>query len=537
MAKTTTGKPHQPHRAIRLWQQAEEFLRTSPRDIGAMSAEAIQVLVHELQVYQVELEMQNEELRRVQYELEESRSLYQDLFDCAPVGYLNLDHEGRVERANLTIAGLLGVDRAQLQGAPLARFVVPDDQDILYLHRQAVKDTDSHVCELRIQPEQGKQQDVRLETRVVREKTEGTPAYWMVLINITERKQMEEALQRAHDELETQVDTRTAELQEANASLQTEITERTRMEEELRMLNAELEQRVNNRTTELQTSERDLRQLSQEQQQLLIASDRLVSLGELAASLAHEFNNPLGIAMGFAQDLLSEADPTDPFYRRLQIIESQTRRCSQLLKELTDLAQPLQAHRIPTDLAVLVRRSLDLVSGRLRQHKIATQLDLDAQLDPIAVDPQQLEQVLLNIYFNAVEAMPDGGTLSVCIWKHRPAGEATREASAGPELGLPDEPTRPQEQSEVRIAVTDTGIGIAPDDHTQILRPFFTTKKQRGMGLGLSICDSIMRAHSGRISIDSTPGQGSTVLLHLPLDPPVLEKSHDNTTRAYFSSR
>ena len=272
--------------------------------------------------------------------------------------------------------------------------------------------------------------------------------------------------------------------------------------------------------------------LAREQEQLLIASDRLVSVGELAASLAHEFNNPLGIAMGFAQDLLSEAEPTDPFYRRLQIIESQIRRCSQLIKDLTDLARPLQAHRIPTDLAAVVRRSLDLVSGRLRQNKIETQLDLTAPLDPIAVDPQQLEQVLLNIFFNAIEAMPDGGTLTVRVWKHQPTEAAPGEAGeAGPKpVRLETHGGNDEEQSEVRIAMTDTGVGISSDHRPQIFRPFFTTKKQRGMGLGLSICDSIMRAHGGRISIDSTPGQGSTVLLHFPMDVPIAESSHDNNT-------
>jgi len=141
---------------------------------------------------------------------------------------------------------------------------------------------------------------------------------------------------------------------------------------------------------------------------------------------------------------------------------------------------------------------------------------------------------LLNLYFNAIEAMPDGGTLTVRVWKHQAAEEAAEEAGAGPDAGLADEQRGHEEHGEVRIAVIDTGLGIAPDHRTQIFRPFFTTKKQRGMGLGLFICNSIMRAHAGYISIDSTPGQGSTVLLHFPIDTPIdtpiIEGPHDSHT-------
>lgn len=576
MAKPPSDKSVGSHRAARLRQQAEEFLRTSPRDIEAMSAEGIQVLVHELQVYQVELEMQNEELHRVQHELEESRRLYQDLFDLAPVGYLSVDHAGRIVQANLTVASVLGVDRVQLEGALLAHFVVFEDRDVLHQHLQAVKNSASHICELRIQHQQGKHHDVRLETRAVRDETSDTSVYRMALLVITERKRAEKRFEKL---LEATPDAMIVlDGQDGITLVNTQMEQvfgYTRQEllgQPVEMLIPQRFQRkhVTHRDAyfaaptvrpmgvglalygqrkngtefpievslspletddgllvlaairdvsarqqmqdKLQQSEQRFRELAGEQEQLLIASDRLVSLGELAASLTHEFNNPLGIVMGFAQDLLSEAEPSSPYYQRLQIIESQARRCSQLLKDLTDLARPLHTHRVPTDVVELVHRSLDLAAGRLRQNTIETQLDLPNQLGPVAVDPQQLEQVLLNIYFNAIEAMPEGGTLTVRVDKHQ-------------QLALPD---GQEEPSEVQIAVIDTGIGIAADHRPQIFRPFFTTKQQRGMGLGLSICEAIMRAHGGRISIDSTPGQGTTVLLQLPLEVPGVEYSDDS---------
>src|SRR5262249_30300597 len=115
----------------------------------------------------------------------------------------------------------------------------------------------------------------------------------------------------------------------------------------------------------------------------------------------------------------------------------------------------------------------------------------------------QLEQVLLNLFFNAIETMPEGGTLTI-------SGTYT-PASPHDSMG-----TLPRAAGEVVLAVTDTGIGISLDNMPKIFRPFFTAKKQKGMGLGLSICESIMKAHGGRIMAESTPGRGTTFFLHLP---------------------
>jgi signal transduction histidine kinase len=122
----------------------------------------------------------------------------------------------------------------------------------------------------------------------------------------------------------------------------------------------------------------------------------------------------------------------------------------------------------------------------------------------VLADTQQLEQVLLNLYFNAIEAMPDGGTLTVQLGSTLPSDERR--------TGDPHSST-----AEVMIQVNDTGQGIAAADMSKIFHSFFTTKKQRGMGLGLSICESILRAHEGWIAVHSTPGQETTFVLHLPM--------------------
>ncbi len=261
--------------------------------------------------------------------------------------------------------------------------------------------------------------------------------------------------------------------------------------------------RQKRREARLRRSGNRYRTLAHEREQQLIASDRLVSFGELAASLAHEFNNPLGIAMGFAQDVLSETPPEDARYQRLQIIVDETRRCGQLLKNLLELAAPPRTTLVGTDLVSLIRHSLELIAGRAQQCHVTMRFDCDPDIPKVQADPQQLEQVLLNLYFNAIEAMPTGGSLTVQLGTQVPTCEdGLEDASAS---------------KEVTITVRDTGLGIAPTDVHKIFHSFFTTKNERGMGLGLSICESILRAHGGKITVDSTPGHGTTFVLHLPL--------------------
>jgi PAS domain S-box-containing protein len=243
----------------------------------------------------------------------------------------------------------------------------------------------------------------------------------------------------------------------------------------------------------LRESEQRYQDIAHELEQQLLASDRLISFGELAASIAHELNHPLELILGFAQELLAEMDASHPHYDAVKIIERETGRCAKIVRDLLDFARPAKPEPKPLDLVDLLRKSLYLVLPELRRAKVETEIDLDPNLPPVYGDSQQLEQVLLNLFFNAIEAMPQGGTLTV------------RAASKPPE--------------EVMIAVADTGVGIPSDDIPKIFLPFFTTKARRGMGLGLSICQRIIRAHGGRIEVESRPGQGTSFYLYLPCKP------------------
>jgi two-component system, NtrC family, sensor kinase len=229
-------------------------------------------------------------------------------------------------------------------------------------------------------------------------------------------------------------------------------------------------------------------------EQQLIMSGRLVSLGEVTASMAHEFNNPLGIIMGFVEDMLSTADPADPNYRALQIIDEESKRCRQIVRDLMEYARPKSTEFCSTSIADVIEKTLQLVENRLYKQKVSVEKSLEPDLQRIQADPPQLEQVLVNLYLNAIDAMPEGG---------KPSVEAKMVHTDG---------TVPM----AVMTVADTGFGIAETDLAKIFQPFFTAKKRRGMGLGLPICQRIVKNHDGRIEVESQPGKGSAFKIYLP---------------------
>jgi PAS domain S-box-containing protein len=242
-----------------------------------------------------------------------------------------------------------------------------------------------------------------------------------------------------------------------------------------------------------------------EMEQQLINSERLVAIGEMAALITHEFNNPLGIILGFTQDLLTEVEPSDPRHQSLKIIEEEARRCKKLMRDLLEFGRPTPAQFVHIDAAEVVRKSIDLVSNQLQKAKVRAVVDISNDLPKIWADPQQLEQVLVNLFFNAMEAMPEGGTLKVHVTTRLEDFVEARSSNLSP--------TR-----ELVLGVTDTGHGISANNLPKIFHTFFTTKQKKGMGLGLSICQSIVKAHGGKIVVESSPGQGTTFYLCMPIE-------------------
>jgi len=203
-----------------LRKLAEEKTRTDPsKQQEALLPEQAQKVLHELRVHQIELEMQNEELRQAQAELEASRARYFDLYDLAPVGYFTLSKQGLILEANLTAAKLLGVKRGTLVRRPLTHFIHLADDDIYNEHcKRLFKTGKPQVFELRLVKHDGSQFWARLETSAAK-RADNAPVCRAVIINITDRKLAEEALQQAYNETEQKVEWRTRELQRANRAL------------------------------------------------------------------------------------------------------------------------------------------------------------------------------------------------------------------------------------------------------------------------------------------------------------------------------
>jgi PAS domain S-box-containing protein len=200
-------KDNQPHveNTADLRRRAEEMLREnadqSPQDLASLSPEEILKILHELRVHQIELEIQNEELRRTQFELKTAHERYFNLYDLAPVGYVTLSERGLILEANLTAARLLGVARGTLVKQPLNRFMLKEDQDIYYLHHKQLFETgEPQGCDLRMLKKDGTPFWAHLAATAAQD-GEGTPLYRAVISDITERKQAEVVLRESKEDV------------------------------------------------------------------------------------------------------------------------------------------------------------------------------------------------------------------------------------------------------------------------------------------------------------------------------------------------
>jgi PAS domain S-box-containing protein len=213
----------------KIFRQAEARLRATKRDVAAMPVKDVQQLVHQLQVHQIELEMQNEELRRTQAELEAARERYVDLYEFSLAGHLTLDTHGKIAESNLRAGTLLGINRKELIGQPLARFIARDDQDTFHRHCQDVlKIGTQQICEVRIREETGASRWIYFESLAVHDESRRTTHWRTALLDITVRKRVEEALRRSEGRFKTmfaqapigiaRIDSRMGQIHEVNSA-------------------------------------------------------------------------------------------------------------------------------------------------------------------------------------------------------------------------------------------------------------------------------------------------------------------------------
>jgi signal transduction histidine kinase len=246
-----------------------------------------------------------------------------------------------------------------------------------------------------------------------------------------------------------------------------------------------------------QSSRERLRRL-QEAHARLALSEKMAALGRLAASLAHEINNPLqsiGMCLALIEESIGEREDAGDLRMDLGVAKSEVQRLSTLMQQLRDYYRPESASRQSTDVGQLLRNVLHLSSYQLNNANISVELGGDEDLPLIELNPNQLYQVLLNLVINAIDAMPDGGTLKInTVWQK----------------GTGDLPPI------IEIRIQDTGVGISAEDLPRIFEPFFSTKKS-GTGLGLSISYEIINSFGGNIAVSSSPGSGTIFTVSLPV--------------------
>jgi two-component system NtrC family sensor kinase len=236
------------------------------------------------------------------------------------------------------------------------------------------------------------------------------------------------------------------------------------------------------------------RRLGEAQRQLTQA-DKLASVGRLAAGVAHEINNPLTGVLTYASVLHKRSDHDPQLRSDLEVIVRETKRCREIVRGLLDFARPSPPKRQPTDLNEVVRRAVAVVMNQLALRHVSLDLDLASDLEPLPADGNQIQQVVVNLLLNAVDAIGDqGGTIRLASRAlPSPAGAGCAE-----------------------VTVEDSGQGIAPEHMDHLFEPFFSTKGNHGTGLGLAVTWGIVEAHGGTIDVRSEPGRGARFIVRLP---------------------
>ena len=256
-------------------------------------------------------------------------------------------------------------------------------------------------------------------------------------------------------------------------------------------MNQGLEGKVERRTEQLKAAH-----------QRLLQSDRMVSLGQLAASVAHEVNNPVSTVLNLSmlmQRMVKDdgVPPTrlEEFRRYLSIVVNETGRVGRIVSDLLSFARRSKPQRSKADLNKVVRTTLSLVAHKLKLAGAETDIDLQSDLPAVECDSAQMQQVIINLLLNAAAAV-----------QRRSEGRIAIRTRARVDAGV------------VALAVEDNGDGIAPENLAKIFDPFFTTKPEgKGVGLGLAVTYGIVQEHGGDIEVTSKPGEGTCFTVSLPL--------------------
>ncbi len=545
-----------------LRQQAEaRLLKASALatdNIDALSLEAARRMVHELRVHQIELEMQNEELRLSQLALDTARARYFELYDLAPVGYCTVSEQGLIVQANLTVASLLGMPRGALVKQALTRFIHRDDEDTYYLHRKAlVESGEPQSWELRMVKTDGSTPWVHVAA-IVAQDADGAPELRVAITDINARKQTEDALRGSEERyknLFNSIDEGFCVIEmlfdaagkpvdyrflEVNPSFEKQTGIQAAMGRRMREVAPDLEafwyERYGNvaRTGEpirlvaeakalngrwfdvyafrigghdsrkvavLLTDITERKRIERElTRAVAVAEKSNLAKSEFLSRMSHELRTPLSAILGFAQLLEAGSPaPTATQKRSVEQILKAGWHLLELINEILDLSViesgKLSLSMESIALAEVLRECEVMAEPQAQKHGISvTFAKLEAPCF-VSADRTRAKQVLINLLSNAIKYNRPGGTISVvCTVSAR---------------------------HSIRISVRDTGAGLTSEQLSQLFQPFNRlgqqTGAEEGTGIGLVVSKQLVDLMGGVMGVESTVGQGSVFWFELRL--------------------
>ncbi len=580
---------------LRKWAEEKADARRN-EDREAFWPEEARHLLHELEVHQIELEMQNEELRRTQQELETSQGRYFDLYNLAPVGYCTLSQKGLIVETNNTFGNLTGYAINQLIGSPFSNFIDRDSQDDYYLYlRNLLKKKRAQTCELKLLRKDAPSFQARLYSIAREGGDDQSLEIRIAITDITKFSQLQEALQQSHHELEERVKERTRELSRVNKRLRTEIEDHQQslkalreseekyrslvestddsiymVDEEGRYLfinkkhqtrlglpssgNVEVTYRMfhtkketdlfkgkigkvvatrlsqtyeyhsgrdehyfirtlspvknDTKVTAVLVTSKDItlqRQAEENSARLrkeLAHLGRLTTMGELTASLAHELNQPLTAVLSNAQTarrfLVGGSPDFAMLHDILDDIVADNKRASEIIQRLRAMVRREDLRITTLDIRNIVHEVISILKRDAGIRRFIIEENMEGILPPVVGDKIQVQQVILNLILNGADALMD-----VDDPERRKIVISAGRENAG----------------WVRISVRDFGRGIDADNLETIFSPFFTTK-EKGMGMGLTICRTSIKALGGKIWAENDPDRGAVIHFTLPMADP-----------------
>ncbi|MBU0680671.1 MAG: PAS domain S-box protein [Proteobacteria bacterium] len=568
-----------PSKFAELRKQAEGMIARGEKSAKALAGEDYDKLTHELLTHQIELELQNEELRQAQIELEQSHRRYVDLYDFAPVGYLTVSPQGTILKANLTAGDMLGVERQSLLHKRLSTFILAEDQDIYYHHQTHIPTSeDFQTCELRMRTTEGKLFHVEMKSSRTPDLGENADQLRTILVDISDRKTYEESLRRSKEEWAKTFDSiediitlqdKDMRIVRANKAagrffnkdplllignscyqllrgatepcpgcpLLASITDKKCHSEIIKHAGSDKVFQVNSSLicdekgeilylihvardiTEKTKQDLLLLQLRIQQEQV----KRLESLKTMAGAIAHRFNNAMTAVLGNLEMMIENIPENVPENKMAAQAYQAAHGASTIGTMMLSYVgqRPLQLQ--PTDLAELAQECATEVT---RQFKNPYTLKFIPPPAPLycSLDQQQIKEVISNILANAIEALPaQNGEIEISF------STADFDRASFP---LAFQGDTPKKGRYTFCQIRDTGQGIDPENIPYIFEPFYTTKFV-GRGLGLALSLGLIKTHHGAILVDSTPGAGTTVKILLPAmdHPPAISAAPASPTK------